>query len=312
MWYATIQGDQVPLNVTDPNDEGAAWESLRKQVDAPASGHDRTVARTVDEYLADAGQRLKPKTVQEYRFYLNQFAARFGSIQIVDVVAKQIEADSRRSTWGPTTRANYLGTVGTMLRWASVSMKLSKPPRQSAGAETIIDEKTYRRMVELGRGDWPAWFTFSWETAARPSELRSMTVADVDLKNRVVRLKEHKTARRGVVRTIYLNDAAFDVAQRQIRVYGSGLLFRSRIDGPMTVTATTKAFIRLSAKLGVRVRPYGFRHSWATRALASGESDTIVAQLMGNSTRMLHRHYSHLGQRSRELRAAAERIGKAG
>ena len=55
------------------------------------------------------------------------------------------------------------------------------------------------------------------------------------------------------------------------------------------------------------VSPYGYRHSFATDALANGVPDAHVAELLGHSgTAMLHKHYAHLGAKARVLREALE------
>ena len=54
---------------------------------------------------------------------------------------------------------------------------------------------------------------------------------------------------------------------------------------------------------------YGYRHTFATDALAHGVPDAHVAELLGHSgTAMLHRHYSHLTARSQALRDALGKV----
>lgn len=54
---------------------------------------------------------------------------------------------------------------------------------------------------------------------------------------------------------------------------------------------------------------YGYRHAFATEALAAGVPDAHVAALLGHtSTAMLHRHYSHLTHQAQAMRAALERV----
>jgi integrase len=92
----------------------------------------------------------------------------------------------------------------------------------------------------------------------------------------------------------------------------TGLLFRSWNGGPFSRQAFVMKFTRLSGYVGRKVTAYSLRHSFASRALASGESDAIVAALLGHAnTAMIHKHYSHLSEFGRQLREAAERIGKA-
>jgi integrase len=56
----------------------------------------------------------------------------------------------------------------------------------------------------------------------------------------------------------------------------------------------------------VTATAYGYRHTYATSALAKGVPDATVAALLGHSsTAMLHRHYSHLTSQAKVLRNAA-------
>ena len=54
---------------------------------------------------------------------------------------------------------------------------------------------------------------------------------------------------------------------------------------------------------------YGYRHGFATDALAAGVPDAHVAELLGHSsTAMLHKHYSHLATRVKVLTDAARAV----
>jgi integrase len=67
--------------------------------------------------------------------------------------------------------------------------------------------------------------------------------------------------------------------------------------------------LRLQRRLGIKATAYGFRHSFATDALANGVPDAHVAELLGHSgTAMLHKHYSHLTARAKALRDALGRV----
>ena len=340
MWYSQVGGKQVALHVTDPNDEPTALAALKRIIDehlaakagsgrvrtksrqAECPGGDKvagdlpqTVADVVAAFLADAKSRVKPLTLKGYEWYLGQFLARFGSEIACQLDPKRIEADARRTDWSNTTRANYIATIATCLKFAGVELPLRKPPRESAGADTVIPERDYRRMLTMVQGDWPGLLALLWETGCRPAEARAATIADVDATARVIRLKDHKTAgHTGRPRIIHLNDAAWSVVERQVERYrDKGPLFRNCYGRPITSAAIDDAFGRISAKLGRRVRAYGLRHSFATRALASGESDTVVAALLGHAnTTMVHKHYSHVSSMGRELQEAAKRIGRTG
>jgi integrase len=126
---------------------------------------------------------------------------------------------------------------------------------------------------------------------------------------KVALLKEHKSAHKGKSRTIYFCPEAVAVLLEQKAKYGSGFLFRSRFELPWTKTALVSAMNRLQRKLGVKATAYGYRHTFATEALANGVPDAQVAALLGHSgTAMLHKYYSHLTGQARALREALGKV----
>ena len=76
----------------------------------------------------------------------------------------------------------------------------------------------------------------------------------------------------------------------------------------ITPLSMAKVLAGVSKRVGFRVTAYGLgQHSFATSALANGVPDALVAELLGHrGTKMIHSHYSHLGQRAAALKAAAE------
>jgi integrase len=176
----------------------------------------------------------------------------------------------------------------------------------------VISEELHRRVLNEVTGDFRALVRFLWLTGCRPGEATGLTAESVDMDTRTIRLKKHKTKHKGKQRVIYPCAEAIEVLTDQIQKYGgTGYLFRGLRGKPLSLQAMTMRFQRVSEKVGVRVCSYSYRHSFVTRALSAGESDTIVAALVGHSsTRMIHVHYSHVSEQSRVLKDAADRIGK--
>jgi integrase len=322
VWYARVAGRRVSLGVrgaTNAASAFAAWHQVMAGV--PNAKHKSkcvsTVADVISGFLADTATRVRPITHAFYRRFLEPFRALHGPVQISALTIGHAESFARRPTWSSSTRNDCLGTLATCFRWAerfriverSPLHGLRLPPKESQGAETVISEPAYRRLVAATSGDFRALIRFLWLTGCRPSEATNLTVERVDWKSASIVLRTHKCSHRGKRRVIFLSAQALAVVRAQRDRYSTGHLFRHRGGTAFGRAMLAQKFWRLSKRLGVRLTAYGFRHTFATDALSRGIPDTHVAELLGHSgTSMLHRNYSHLTARSNVLRRALDRV----
>jgi integrase len=329
-WFASLPGGkQINLGISQPAAVEAAVEAFRKLLlsgsggltPPPATTHPppRTVADAVEEFLKIRAPRVTTGTLRGYRFALStHLVASFGPRPVQSLTAPELEDWADRPGWSSSTRHNYLGTVGVFLRWAGHPLALQLPPKESRGADAVLSDEQFARVVSAYSGgyggDLVALLRTLRETGARPGELTGLTVEVVDWSNGCVRLKQHKTKKRtGRDRVIYFPAAAMLILVSQRARHGSGLLFRTRAGTAYTGKSMKMLLQRISKRVGFRVFAYGERHGFATRALCSGVPDAVVAELLGHtSTAMVTRNYGHLGSQSRVLRDAAEKVSRAG
>ena len=330
-WYVWHDGRQRSLKVRgEANEREAvkAWHRLMagesptkpserpKSVPKPVepSQAEVSVQAVVDGFLADVSDRAKPHTVEVYRYLLAGFAERFGKRSASDVKPHEAEAFVRRPTWGPTTRADCLGTVMSAFRWAvrvglipsNPLNGIQKPRRLSRGAKAVVSEDVHRQFLEAANPALADVLTLLWETGARPSEVFRMTADDIDFNNSVAVLTEHKTDHTGKPRLIVLSPVAVVILRRLAGQCPNGPLVRKLLGKPWDADALGTMLRVIAKRIGVKAIAYGYRHSFATDALAKGVPDATVAALLGHTgTAMLHKHYSHLTSRADVLRQAA-------
>ncbi len=142
-------------------------------------------------------------------------------------------------------------------------------------------------------------------TGARPTELLSLRIADCD--ERVLRVARGKTA--AARRTIHLTDEAVAIIRRRkLAAAGSEWLFPSdRTSGH--IVKLNAAHDEACNDAGVFFRLYDLRHTYATRAIASGEIDVpTLAALMGHANLRAIHLYVHPQEATK--RAAVERYNK--
>jgi integrase len=327
-WYATVNGKAVSLGVKGkPNRRAAqeAWHRMMASLPAvpppaaPAPDTDPpaavTTAAIIDGFLADANVRVKPNTLATYAGLLAPVRRQFGNTLAVSLAPADLIRFTQREGWGASHRHNLIGAVATAFRWAEAAgliphnplKGVKRPPKASRGAKAVVDDDTHRRLLAAATPALRLLLSLLYETGARPSELSRLTAADMDLKAGVALLSDHKTADvTGKPRLIVLTPTAKALLAAQAERYPAGELLRNARGSRWTKDGIGLAVRRACRAAGVTATAYGYRHTYATSALAKGVPDATVAALLGHSsTAMLHRHYAHLTSQAGVLRNAA-------
>jgi integrase/recombinase XerC len=320
-WYATVEGKQTSLGVKGKANEAEAmkvWHRLLAGVmDRTKPKPEPTVNEVLKGFLEDAEGRVKRNTFDGYNFFLLPFSHKYGKLKASAMSAFIAEAYSRKPTWGDNTRGNFLRSLTTAFRWAERARLIDRtplvglkcPPKASRGVETVIKPEEHQRLMKAAGKHFKPFLRLLHLTGARPGEVAAITAENFDAEGGMVRLGQHKMAYKGKARTIYLCAEAVAVLLGQRAMYGEGVLLRSRFGLPWSKSGIVSAMARLRKATGLKAIAYGYRHTFATDALANGVPDAQVAALLGHSgTAMLHKHYSHLTGQSRVLKEALSKV----
>jgi integrase len=189
--------------------------------------------------------------------------------------------------------------------------KVLRPKGRSRSVEAVISGGDHEKLLGGAHPTLVPVIRLLYETGCRPGEIGKMTVENYHPDAAVFRLTEHKADKTGKVRNVFLppdlNEFVKEVAAKR----KSGVMFLTKRKTAWRAGAITLAMDRLRKKVGVSAVAYGYRHGFAHRALSGGESDSVVAALMGHSdTKMIHLHYSHLNENAVAMRAAVTRLSK--
>lgn len=276
-----------------------------------------TIGDVVTGFLADIKTRLKPSTVVMYGVYLDRFKVMFGATRVRELLPADIHRWMLKQGKSGTTHGIALRSVSACLGWAekndmmpsNPAKKVPKPKSKSRSAETVISEEQHQRLMAVADPEFRMVLQVLWATGCRPSEAAGITAETFDAVNSVVKLANHKSDRTGKVRLIFLPPDVVTMLKMQLERFGSGALLRSNKGYPWTGRSITEAMRRVQAKTGIKCIAYGYRHGFATAALAKGIPDAQVAALLGHtSTAVLHAHYSHLTSQATVLRDAVGKV----
>jgi integrase len=275
----------------------------------------------LQRFLDDAKQRIGSETYRGYAKYLRPIIAQHGRRHFADATTETVTQWSNNPSWSSSYRHGFIGVFVTAFRWAVTKRIIAnnpivgvrKPPKQSRGRKALITPDEHASLVAHADADFADFLSLLWLTGSRPSEIATLRLDDVDFTNAVVILSKHKTAYLGKERIVVLNADALAILRRRCDFAQQSslrLFFNSETNEAMTAKGIGGRMRRTCERAGIRrCIAYGYRHSYATDALAKGVPETTVASLLGHtSTTMLHKHYSHLAAKIGVLRDASAKI----
>jgi integrase len=325
-WYAQVRvgakRKQIKL-IKGKENEQEAYRAFCRLVaehegDAPKP-QALTVAAVCDLFLEHSQRHNKPVTYEMYRHFLQDFCNTHGRRMPHDLKPFHVHRwlDSH-PTW-KGSRSHAVSSVKRAFTWAVSEGLLDRNPVQTVkkpatGRRDRILSKEEREQILAAINDESFRdFVFAMqETGCRPSEVATVTAANVNLELGIWSFDDHKTAHKTrKSRIVYLTQAMIDLTIRLMKLYPEGPLFRCpRTDGAFSRNNIRCRFRRLRAKFPnlKGVVSYTYRHTYATQALVNGVGIAQVAELLGHtSTVMVMKHYGHLADRLSHMRDAAKR-----
>lgn len=310
-WYVWRDGKQIRLSA-DKSEAFRLWHELQ----LTEHQGELTIAALVGRYLEWAAKQFKPATVKTKHVHLERLGREWG-----DKVAEQFDGEAwldRHGTWGRSTRWLVALTLKAMFAWAQREHVLATNPLRgwtvpgprSRNTNNAASEADLLRLIQSLPGGYREAVLFLYLTGCRPGEMLKTERENVHEDAGTVILHQHKTDGTNRPRIIYLDSEALILVQRQMQAFPSGPLFRNTRGAPIHLNNIGNVMKGICKRLGLpHITPYSLRHFFATEALAREVPDAVVAALLGHtSTTILHKHYNHVGERSRVLHEALGKV----
>ena len=285
----------------------------------PAGGP--TVADLARRYLAEyAAVRCKPKTQETARAALHKHILPALGKQPLTAVERAQVAEMHQRLCGTPSAANIaLRTLSLMYRlageWGLVPegmnpcRSIAKYPERRR--ERFLTEAEFMRLGSVldeveakGGASAPAVAAIRLLilTGCRKSEILTLRWEDVAPDENELRLPDTKTG----ARAVSLSPAAVKLLAGLPRLPGNPWVIPGRKPGGR-LSSLDYVWQIIREQAGLEdVRIHDLRHSYASRALALGESLPMIGKLLGHSQIQTTARYAHLARDS--VKEAAERI----
>ncbi len=294
---------------------------------APAVDTSVTVAELADRFLREyVAVRCKPWTVMTYRGALDRWILpALGRLPVGAVNHGHVAALHYRLRDIPYRANQVVAILNRMFSLAEV-WGLRRPGDHPCRAirkyrehhrERFLSEEEFRRLgrvldeveAETGEGrgrrlgaSVAAALRLLMLTGCRRNEILTLRWEEVDLEAAELRLRDSKTG----PRVVPLSAAAVCVLAALPRVPGNPWVIPgSKLGGHLS--NLNDHWLRVRARAGLEdVRIHDLRHSFASRALALGESLPTIGQLLGHGQVATTARYAHLARDA--VKASASRV----
>ncbi len=283
-----------------------------------------TVAGAAHRYLAEyVAVRCKPKTLRTRRFLVERYIVpAIGEKPLASIERKDVVELQHGLASVPTQANHTVSTLSQIFRYAEDSGTASVAKNPCKGVrpykvrrrERFLTEKEFLRLGRtmaraLEHGDASpaavAALRLLMLTGCRKNEILTLRWRDVDLAARELKLQDAKTG----PRVVPLSPSAVNVLAGLRRTANSEWVIPGRKAG-RHLSEIDRTWRRLRERAGLPdVRIHDLRHSFASIALAAGESLPMIAKLLGHRRLESTIRYAHLARNG--VHESAEKVARS-
>ena len=267
-----------------------------------------TLEETAQRFMAEHGVRLKPASLDKYRFLLDRYIVPVLGDRLIERIARPDVLKLHASMARKKPLANYaVSVLSKLMSWAE---EHGLRPAQSNPCFKIKKFRENKRQRYLSREEYQrlgevlkktetlntenfyivAAIRLLMLTGARVGEIRSLSWKSVDLERGLLILPDSKTGQK----TIRLNPQAVAILAALPRLEGNGHVIVGRRVGAHLVNLQ-KPWRRIRKEAGLDdVRIHDLRHSFASVGAAKKGSLPMIGRLLGHNHQNTTARYAHL------------------
>ena len=259
-------------------------------------------------------RNLSPATQRSYLHAVAKFSRYFSRspdrLDIEDVRAFQVFLVSQKISWPALNQ-----TVCALRFFYGVTLNRPEIPERIAYAREprklpviLSADEVVRFLEAVPSLKTRTALTTAYAAGLRASEAVSLKVADIDSSRMLIQVRHGKGAKD---RTVMLSPQLLEILRTYWRLARPReWLFPGRDESKPIDVQVLHAACRSATKaagLAKRVTVHTLRHTYASRALALGESLTMIGRLLGHNKVATTARYAHLARDTEKI--SAGRVG---
>ena len=316
--HGVITSEQARAKATQMIARIKAGEDPNPDAAKPAP----TVAELAERYLTEHVEvRCKPRTVEACRWLVKKFVIPDLGKMAIDAVDREHIAALHHKHRDTPYQANRILEVARKMFNLAEAWGLRKDGgnpcrfvqkyKEKKRERFLTDEEFHRLGQVLNEIEADGSETLAAVTAirllmltgCRLSEIQTLRWEDVNLEAAEIRLRDGKTG----ARMVPLSGAAVSVLSALPRPEDNPWVIVGKKAGAH-LTDLQHPWRRIRARADLDdVRIHDLRHSFASRALALGESLPMIGKLLGHTQVQTTARYAHLANES--VKASGSRVG---
>lgn len=276
---------------------------------------------TLEELLKEfitfkRAKQVSARTLRDYERYLTDFLSNSQNSMNYGALSKDVLTYFANIPDTSPARYNHpYEYLSCFFNWAVSQGKLQKNPITSQGLQKKRDdgnikpasiEDIKRLLDSFDKSTFAGFRNYvitlvMIDTGIRTSELRRLVDSDFDAGSKQIVISKHISKTRKQ-RVVYLSESTAKQVSKLISFKPTGwseLIFPTREGNQMTSEGMAREFARQCEKIGVKITPYQFRHTFASYFVAQGGDVFTLQDIMGHADIRMTRRYTELDDTSR-------------
>ncbi len=312
-WMVWLNGRQERLGKGITEEEAyQKYEELRefKGTLRPTS----LVVTLFDSFLEDLHVNNAKTTFEWYKHFLTSFAKRHKKLLISELAPFHVTewANKEFGSDSSSTRHGAIRSIQRAFNWAVEQKLIAQSPiyrikkPTPARREKIIAPKQFADIIEKELSEcWRDFLNFMRETGCRVQEIRILEASHFDAPNQRFILQANESKGKKQPRVIYISETAVEIAERRMKEYPSGPIFRNARGKPLTRNAIRCRFRRYGEGLCATL----LRHTFVTEGLVNGVDSVSMAALCGHADpSQVAKTYQHVAQNPKYMKELLKRV----